>query len=162
MQPAFDEANEQIGLSVSVLDITACKRSEEALRESEEHYQQFVELNLQLPWVLDPDGNLLEVSSRWVQLTGLSKERVRNLEWLEALHNEDVGPSMKTLGEALHNGKPIDAEYRVKSVDGKWKWMRARGFPRHGPSGEIISWYGGTEDIDERKQMEDKLCRSRV
>jgi hypothetical protein len=49
MQPAFDEANEQIGLSVSVLDITACKRSEEAFRESEEHYQQFVELNLQLP-----------------------------------------------------------------------------------------------------------------
>jgi PAS domain S-box-containing protein len=161
-QPAFDEAGEQIGLSVSVVDITACKRSEEALRESEEHYRHFVELNPQVPWVLDPDGNLLDVSSRWVQLTGLSKERTRNLGWLEALHKEDVGPTMKTLREALHTGKPIDAEYRVKSADGKWKWMRARGFPRYGRSGEIVSWYGGTEDIDERKQLEDQLRRSRV
>jgi PAS domain S-box-containing protein len=95
-------------------------------------------------------------------VTGMSKERTRNLGWLEALHKEDVGPTMKTLREALQTCKPIDAEYRVKSVDGKWKWMRARGFPRYGPSGEIVSWYGGTEDIDERKQLEDHLCRGRV
>jgi PAS domain S-box-containing protein len=97
----------------------------------------------------------------WVQLTGLSKVQTGNPGWLDALH-DDVGPTMKTLREALHTCKPIDAEYRVKSVDGKWKWIRARGFPRYGPSGEIVSRYGGTEDIDERKQLEDQLCRSRV
>jgi PAS domain S-box-containing protein len=67
---------------------------------------------------------------------------------------------MKTLREALHTCNPIDA--KVKSVDGKWKWTRARGFPRYGPSGEIVSWYGGIEDIDERKQLEDQLRRGRV
>ncbi len=36
-QPAFDEAREVIGVSVVVVDITEHKRTEEALRESEDH-----------------------------------------------------------------------------------------------------------------------------
>ena len=150
-----------IGVSVAVMDITERKRAEGALRESEEQYRHLVELNPQFPWVLDADGNLIDTTSRWVQLTGLSKERSRNLGWLEALHPEDAGRVLKTLREALHSGKPVDTEYRVKTADGKWRWMRARGWPRYGPSGEIVRWYGGSEDIEERKELEEALRKSR-
>jgi PAS domain S-box-containing protein len=64
-------------------------------------------------------------------------------------------------GEAMHTGKTIEVEYRAKTADGYWKWLRSRGSPRFGPSGEILGWYGGTEDTDESKQLEEALrnCR---
>jgi PAS domain S-box-containing protein len=81
--------------------------------------------------------------------------------WLEALHPEDVEPTTKALREGMRTGNPVDVEYRVKTVAGEWLWMRARGSPRCGPSGEILRWYGSLEDIHERKQLEEELRKCR-
>ncbi len=159
-QPARDELGEVIGVSVAIVDITRRKRAEDALRESEEHLRNMVELNPEIPWVMDSEGNNLDVSSRWVTTTGLSKERTRNLGWLEALHPEDIEPTMKTMKDALRTGRHIDVEYRVRTVDRGWRWMRSRGSPRFGQSGEILRWYGSVEDIDERRQVEQELLKS--
>jgi PAS domain S-box-containing protein len=160
-QPAFDEAGEVIGVSLAAVDISRRKKAEEALRESEDHLRQMVELNPEILWVLDGKGNNLDVSSRWTEITGLSKERTRNMGWLEALHPEDVEPTTIALREGMRTGNPIDVEYRVKTVAGEWLWMRARGSPRCGPSGEILRWYGSLEDIHERKQLEEALRKYR-
>ncbi len=156
-QPALDELGEVMGVSVAVVDITRRKQAEESLRESEEHLRYMVELNPEIPWVMDSEGNNLDVSSRWVETTGLSKERTRNQGWLEALHPGDRDLTMKTIRNALHTGRHIDVEYRVKTIDRGWRWMRSRGSPRFGQAGEILRWYGSVEDIDERKQMEQAL-----
>jgi PAS domain S-box-containing protein len=152
-QPALDEAGEVIGISVAVVDITERKRAEEALRESEEHLRSMVELNPEIPWVMDSEGNNLDVSSRWEQITGLSKERTRNLGWLEAVHPEDVEATMKALQEGLRSGKQIDVEYRVKCLDRGWRWMRSRGSPRVGPTGQLVRWYGSVEDVDDLRGL---------
>jgi PAS domain S-box-containing protein len=159
-QPAFDEEGEVIGVLVAVTDISERKRVEEALRESEEHLRCMVELNPEIPWVMDSDGNNLDVSSRWEQVTGLTKEKTRNLGWLEAVHPDDVESTMKALLEGLKSGARIDIEYRVKSLDRGWRWMRSRGSPRVGPTGEIVRWYGSVEDIDDRKKLENLLHTS--
>jgi len=66
-------------------------------------------------------------------------------------------PTMKALKEALNTGQSIDIVHRVKTMNGKWKWLRARGSPSYGPSGKIVRWYGGCEDIDAFKEMEEAL-----
>ena len=68
---------------------------------------------------------------------------------------------MMKLRDGLRSGKPIDVEYRVKRVDREWRWMRSRGSPRLGPSGEILRWYGSVEDIDDRKRLEEALRNNR-
>jgi PAS domain S-box-containing protein len=159
-QPAFDEADEVIGVSVALVDVTEHKITEGALREDVEHYRQMVEHSPQIQWVLDADGNLTDISSRWVQLTGMSKEQTSKLGWLEALHPDDEPRTLKALRDALQTGTPINIPHRVKTVDGAWKWLRARAVPSYGPSGEILRWYGGCEDMDEWKEMEEALRKS--
>jgi len=161
-QPALDEAGEVIGVSVMVMDITDRKRIEEALRTSEEHLRLMVDMIPEIPWVMDAEGNNLDFNSRWTEITGLNREQTRNLGWLEALHPEDVEPTMTAIANALHTVKPIDIEYRVKCLSGGWKWMRSRGSPRVGPSGQIVRWYGSLEDIDDRKLLQEELRKFRM
>ncbi len=156
--PAFDEADEVIGVSVAVVEVTQ-RTALETLPDPDLHKQMF-ESNPQIPWMMDAEGNNLEVSSRWVQTTGLIKG-MRNLGWLEALHDDDLESTIRSMRHALDSGDPIDIEYRIRDIDGEWRWMRSRGSPRFGADGEILRWYGIVEDIDEHKMMADALPRIR-
>ncbi len=95
--PAFDEADEVIGVSVVVLDITEHKRTREALSQSDEYQHTLVEPTAPMPWIMDSEGNNLHMSSSWVQSAELSKKKMRNLGWLEALHPEDLESTMKIM-----------------------------------------------------------------
>ncbi|WP_263359849.1 EAL domain-containing protein [Acidicapsa ligni] len=151
-QPALDEADEVIGISVAVSDITEHKRTQEALRARDERDQAATEPTDPKSWIMDSEGNNLHMSSRWVQTTELSRKKMRNLGWLEALHPDDLESTMKIMKEALRSGNPIDIEYRVRNLDGDWKWMRSRGSARLSPTAEIIRWYGAVEEIDESRR----------
>jgi PAS domain S-box-containing protein len=153
-QPAWDEADEVIGISVSLLDVTDHRRLDEAIHRGAVSQGSSFEINPEVPWVMDGEGNNLQVSSRWVQATPLGKDRTRNLRWLEALHSDDLEPTIKAMKLALQKGTPIDVEYRVLGIDGAWKWMRSRGTARFAPNGEITRWYGSVEDINDRKRNE--------
>jgi PAS domain S-box-containing protein len=150
-QPAFDEADEVIGVSVSVMDISEQKRAKDELQESEFVQRHLIELNRQVPWVMDPEGNNLQMSSKWVRTDSAIKEQTRNLGWLEALHIDDLKPTIRKMKKALRTGERIDMEYRIQDTEGEWRWMRSRGLPRLGPNGEIKRWYGSVEDIHEKK-----------
>ncbi len=159
-QPARDEAEEVIGVSVSVVDITRRKNAEQALAESEDHYRHTVELNPQVPWTADPEGMILDASQRWESLTGLTIQESLGTGWIRALHPDDVAPTSRAWTEARRTGNPFDVLYRVLRVDGTWRWMRARAAPRRGKDGEIIRWYGTVEDVDDQKQAEQALRKS--
>ena len=159
-QPAWDEADEVIGISIALLDVTEDRRAEELTPVSADLEESRSEINPEVPWVMDAEGNNLQVSSRWVRTTPLGKDRLRNLRWLEALHAEDLEPTIKKMNVALRTGKAIDIEYRVMGVDGEWRWMRSQGSPRHGFLGEITRWYGSVEDIQDRKLLEESIGQS--
>jgi PAS domain S-box-containing protein len=159
-QPARDEMDEVVGVSVSVVDITERQRAEKALVESEDHYRHAVELNPQVPWTSEPNGMILDVSHRWEKLTGLTKQESLGEGWLKVLHPDDVELTIAAWHQSLRTGYPVDVEYRIRRFDGVWRWMRARAAPRRDERGEIIRWYGTLEDIDDHKTAAEALRHS--
>lgn len=159
-QPARDEADEVIGVSIAVIEITKRKLVEEALRESEDHYRHSVQLNPEVPWTSDVQGMILTAGPRWEIATGLTQEQTRNDGWVKALHPDDVAPTLQIWKSSLLSGCLVDIEFRIGRGDGIWRWMRSRAAPRRDSTGNITRWYGTIEDIDDRKKAEKALRES--
>jgi PAS domain S-box-containing protein len=153
-QPVFDEANEVIGVSISVSDITELKHTRDELKEREIWQWQLAQLNRLAPWSMDAAGNDLQVGAGWMRSVPGSAGKPRKLGWLKALHIEDRKPTLRKVRQALRTGEQIDVEYRILGAEGEWRWVRSRGLPRLGPNDEILCWYGTVEDIHDRKRAE--------
>jgi PAS domain S-box-containing protein len=159
-QPARDEVDEVVGVSISVVDITRRKQAEQALIESEDHYRNAVELSPQVPWTADPNGMILDTSKRWESLTCLTKEESLGTGWVRALHPDDRQATLRAWEKALRTGELIDVQYRIGCGGCDWRWMRARAAPRRDEDGKIIRWYGTLEDIDDHRKAEEALRQS--
>lgn len=155
--PAFDEVGEVVGISVAVIDVTARRRMEVALKESEDHYRHMVELNPQIPWVLDENGMATMISPRWEQITGMSRDAYHGRGFIAAIHAEDQQRVLGTIEHSVRTGDPIDVVYRLRTSSGDYRWIHARGAARRDETGKIIRWYGSADDIDAQKRLEEEL-----
>lgn len=148
-EPARDEAGEVVGVSVAIVDLSPVKHAEEARRETEEHFRQMLELLPQIPWIIDPEGRALDVSQRWLEITGMKGDEWRGFGWLGALHPDDVQPTRDAMRESFMSGHPIDLVYRVRRSEADpWRRLRSRGAARIGVNGEVVCWYGSLEDAE--------------
>ena len=156
--PAYDEAGAVSGLFCVTAETTTRVLGERRLRESEDHYRHTVELNPQVPWTCDPDGNITSYSNRWLELTGQAPGEPDGSGWAKSLHPDDVPWTMTVFASCLASGEPVDVDYRIRIAGtGAYRWMRARARPRRDESGAIIRWYGVVEDIHDRKLAEERL-----
>jgi PAS domain S-box-containing protein len=152
-----DGGGEIVGVSVASMDVTERKRTEEALRESEDHYRHWIRLNPHVPWVLDSTGAVIEASPRWEQYTGQKLDDALGNGWKRMLHPDDLAHTDEAIRQSLATGLPIDIEYRVAGQGGEWTRMRSRGSPRFSPAGALIGIYGVVEEIDLRLQTTEEL-----
>jgi diguanylate cyclase (GGDEF)-like protein/PAS domain S-box-containing protein len=134
-------------------------RTHEALKESEEHHRYTVEFNPQIPWTADPKGNILTVSSRWEQTTGILVEEALGAGWFKALHPDDTKRVIAYWNEHLATGQPVDLKYQIRLKKGHYRWVRARASARRDDTGKIVKWYGAVEDVHDAEQATERLRR---
>ena len=135
-------------------DRTAEHQAETALRESEEHYRYAAELNPQVPWTANPEGQLDRVAERWREWTGSSG---LGDTYLLGLHPDDREYTAAAWTYSVATCEPYDVKHRVQMQDGSFRWAHTRAFPRCDDAGRAIKWYGSTEDIHEQRLAEDRL-----
>ncbi|MBB4857703.1 diguanylate cyclase (GGDEF)-like protein/PAS domain S-box-containing protein [Novosphingobium chloroacetimidivorans] len=148
------------GTIAVVLDDTIRRNAEAELRESEAHYRHSCELAAQIRWTAAPDGAILEVSSRWANVTGRSVREALGHGWMRALHKDDVATTCGAWEDVLVSMDPLDVSHRLRTADGTDRWFRARAAPRLDDAGKVVRWYGTLEDIDDRKRTEEALRES--
>lgn len=144
------DADGERALFVTLMDRTEEREEIADLNRTVEHLWYTVELNPQLPWVADNDKGVTRVTERYLKLVGIEEEQALGfLGWMHVLHPEDLPRMQAAVGAALMAGSPHDVRCRFKMADGSYRWMRSRAFPRRDEDGNIVRWYGYTEDIHE-------------
>ena len=157
----FDEQGRPVRFSGVSRDITDQRAAQESLRESEDHFRHTVELNPQVPWTADPEGNITSYSTRWLELTGQAPGEPDGAGWMKVLHPDDVPHTVAVFSRCLASGEAVDVDYRINvAASGDYRWMRARARPRRDATGRIVSWYGVVEDIHDRRLAEEGLRAS--
>ncbi|MES2498499.1 MAG: PAS domain-containing protein [Pseudomonadota bacterium] len=127
------------------------------MKESEELYRFTVELNSLIPWTADPTGLVLNAGAEWFATTGFTLAETLGDGWSHALHPEDqmaVLPRWHALAKA---GEELDIDYRLRQVDGTYRWCKARAAPRLGSDGAVLRYYGTIADINERREAGERL-----
>jgi PAS domain S-box-containing protein len=150
------------GLLCIAMDITAKKRSEKALRESERKYKLLVKNLPNIVYKGYLDGSVDFFDDKIERITGFSKEEFlsRKKNWFDVIYEDDVEITKDKFREALKTDESYMREYRIKSKEGKLVWIEEGGQIVYGEDGEIEFITGAFLDITERKLAEEALHES--
>jgi PAS domain S-box-containing protein len=129
-------------------------------RESEALYRSMAEAMPQIVYTTRPDGATDYVNQQWVDYTGVSKDKALKLEWMQALHPDDVPRAEQRWSRAVRDGAICETEYRLRRADGEYRWHLSRAVPQRDEQGCIVKWIGTSTDIHDRKSSEEALRES--
>ena len=140
-----------------LVDVTARVCAEEDLRRSEERYRALVEVSSQV---------LYRMSADWSEMRGLeggsvlADTRATSTDWFQMYIPEpDRELVRETVEHAIQEGTAFRLEHRVWQVNGSLGWVSSRAIPLRDAHGNIVEWFGGANDITERKVAEERIRR---
>ena len=151
----------KLGISVFFRDITERRLKEQELEDSVDHYRSAVDLNPNVPWIMDPGGRLIDYGSQWERITGLTRAETLNGEYLKCVHPDDLSHLEAAIAHGTSTEQAFDVEWRVQRREGGYTWLRTRATPVFGPDGKVRRYCGATEDVSEVKQLRALLEQAR-
>jgi len=136
------------------------KRSEEALRESEQRYALAVRGANDGLWDWDLTTGELYVSPRWKSMLGYQGIEIGDTieGFFGRVHPDDL-PHLEVVFESHARGadEHFEYEHRMLTADGDVKWVLTRGVAVGDGSGRTIRMAGSQTDITARKHAEQQL-----
>lgn len=103
------------------------------------------------------DGARDYISSRFYEYTGAASDSAVGFGWMEYLHPDDKEQSLAHWMRCVQSGEAYESEYRLRGVQGQYRWFRARAVPLRDPQGNIVKWYGTCSDIHDSKLLEQSI-----
>jgi len=133
------------------------RRTEQALRESEERFRLMANGAPVMVWTATPDMKTDFYNTTVLQFTGLRLENLLNDGWLQRVHPDDVDNCTRKYVPAFAARQPFQMEYRFRRADESYRWLLDTGVPRYAPDGTFVGYIGSALDITDRRQMEQSL-----
>ncbi len=147
------DEGEPVCTMASFIDITARKRMEEALRESEAKFRSYVQSSPLAVIVADQDGRIVDVNRTTIELLGYDAATLSHMCVWELHPAEDREDALRHF-TAFNRDGHLEAEFRFQRQDGSLVWvslhatMIADGFS-----------LAYCSDITSRKEAEEALRR---
>ncbi len=162
-EPMRDEAGRIVHWYGVAVDIDDRKQAEDALRKSEQELRGIVDALPQTISVLGPDGTGRYANRPLLDYTGLTMEQLMTPDSRGnpvLFHPDDWARLKDERLQGLARKMPFEIEWRVRRKDGQYRWFLVRYHPLRDEQGQILRWYAGGTDIDDRKRAEEALRKS--
>ena len=143
-------------MAVLILSFLVWRTAQERL-STEVRFFQLAQSMPQIVFITATSGKLLFVSQQWYDMTGQQIEIAKKGAWLDMLHPEDRSGVVSHIQHILKSGEAVPYEYRVRCIDGSYRWQLARGTANRDSTGRIVSWFGTATDVEDLKQIHTKL-----
>jgi PAS domain S-box-containing protein len=140
-------------------DITQQKRTEKALRDSEERFRAIVETTPECVKLVSADGTLLHMNRPGLEMVGArSADEVVGKNVYDLIAPEDRD-RFKVFNESVCQGEQGSLQFDIIGLEGKRRNMETHAAPLRNPD-ETLVHLAITADISERKQAEELLRTS--
>jgi PAS domain S-box-containing protein len=153
---------EQKGVTVGAVlefrDVTAAKKAENALRESEARFRAMADTAPMLIWMSGPDKGRIYLNKVWLDFTGRTLEDELGEGWAENVHPDDYAFCLDGYASAFEARRPLEMEYRLRRADGEYRWIFDRAAPRFAPDGSFLGHIGSCIDVTERRRVGEELA----
>ena len=151
-------AAEQARLALVEL-LESQRRLEQELRESEQHFRTLADQGSALIWTSGLDMGCDYFNQPWLNFTGRTLAQELGSGWTEGVHLEDIERCLLTYKAAFVARRSFSMEYRLRAADGRHRWIRDDGSPRHDSQGRFLGFIGYCYDITEAKELEFRMRR---
>lgn len=149
--------NHVIGFRAVARDITAQKRAEAKLRQSEEKYRSIIE-NLRFGMMeVNLEGNVTRVYEGMYRMTGYTEEELIGKNPNDVFLSEEWRDFMKKQLAKRKAGESHVYEVQLRRKDGSMVWAMISGTPLYDEMGEVCGSIGIHLDLTDRKRIEDQL-----
>ena len=151
------EGSQVTAVAVMMRDITARKRTEEALARSEMQFRALADNITQLTWMTHADGSIFWYNRRWFEYTGTTIEQMRGWGWRDVHHPDHIERVVAKFKAHIEAQVPWEDTFPLRSRDGDYRWFLSRAVPIRDAAGRVVNWFGTNTDITAERDAQQAL-----
>jgi PAS domain S-box-containing protein len=157
-----DAEGNPIGFRQTSRDVTQRKKSEEALRQSEEKYRNILESIEEGYYEVDVAGNFTFINDAMAKIFGYPKEELTGMNNRQYTDRENAKKLFQSFNQVYRTGEPgAECAYEIITKDGTKRYIETSASLKRDPSGKPIGFRGMARDITNLKRAAEDLLREK-
>lgn len=146
------------GRMVTYFDITAYRRTEAALKQSEQRFKDFASSSSDWTWEMGPDLRFTFAAERMLNVFHITPDDVIG-RTREEIGSASLGDeAWRQHVDDLHAHRPFkNFRYPITSGDGETRWITTSGLPLFAGDGAFLGYRGTASDVTKEVVREREL-----
>ncbi|MCE9680878.1 putative bifunctional diguanylate cyclase/phosphodiesterase [Halomonas alkalisoli] len=144
------------------LDVTKERSALESLARQKRRYESLIEAQTGLIWLMNAEGELMEVPEKWLEMAGLSSSSVpADLAAIRGALSPEAAEAFRDgWVEALRNVMPFEVIYHLPAQSLSPRWFLDRVTPVLDEENKLLEWIAASQEITELKRAEKEIERA--